>query len=170
MTTSNNINAENLPSSSAALDSDRTPVRNGTVMNISIVIDDLASFNRYVIKEHACSLQANHVAGDNPAESCIVNCLYDELSGWLDNPSMLGFSILSIAVANDKIKDENIELSVGEDKFEVGAFELIKFIGEVAGKNHEIEGGKCGGCGAWNQLNTIRQKARDLLKNLVRIS
>jgi|6_EtaG_2_1085325.scaffolds.fasta_scaffold45816_3 hypothetical protein len=148
------------------LNDDKVDISNGTIIDIQIVIDDLASFNRYIVREHACKLQAPHSSGSNPSESCITNCIYDELSGWLDNPCLLGFSILGINVSKDKIKEEQVQLELKDDVFEVSTFELVKFIGELAGKDHEVERGASG---SERKLQSIRQKARDLLKNLVRI-
>ena len=149
------------------LEEDVVEISNGTIIDIQVVVDDLASFNRYVVREHAYKLQAPHTGGNTPSESCIVNCLYDELSGWLDNPCLLGFSILGISVNKDKIKEEHVQLELKDNTSEVSTFELVKFIGELAGKDHEVENNKIA---SEDKLRSIRQRARDLLKNLVRIS
>lgn len=136
----------------------RIGLSNGTLINISLVIDDLTSFNRYVIKEHGSLLQGDDVFGSRPAADCVANCIYDELSGWLDNPNILGLTVLDITFDENKIEENGIELTA------VSTSDLIKLLGEVASKDHKIEEAPNG---AEVQLQALREKARDLLKRLV---
>ena len=139
---------------------------NGSIINLQLVIDDIAAFNRYIIKEHGNSLQGEDVFGKLPAEDCVANCLYDELNGWLDNPCMLGFSILDISFDENKIEEESVELSTDEGQTTVSTFDLVKFIGEVASKDHEVE---ISGQGSENRLLALREKARLLLQHLAKV-
>jgi len=135
----------------------RVNLANGTIVNIKLVVDDLTAFNRYVIKEHGSPLQGDDVFGKKPASDCVANCLYDELSGWLDNPNILGLTILDITFNENKIEEEHIESTT------VSTSHLIKFIGEVASKDHEVEKAPNG---AEIQLRNLRETARELLKRL----
>tara|TARA_Y100000034_G_C6899045_1_gene415168 strand:+ start:2306 stop:2800 length:495 start_codon:yes stop_codon:yes gene_type:complete len=156
------------PNSPDTIKDDKVEVVNGTIVDIQVGIADLAAFNRYVIREHSYKLQSPLNSGNKFSESCVTNCIYDELSGWLDNPCLLGFTILDINVSRDKIKEEQVQLNLNGNTFEVGTFELIKFIGGLAGKEHEnTDDVKVS---SEDKLQAIRQKARDLLKNLVRIN
>jgi len=141
-------------------------ITNGTIVNLKLVIDDVASFNRYIIKEHGNSLQGEDIFGKTPAIDCVANCIYDELSGWLDNPGMLGFTVLDITFDENKIKEESVELSAASITTVASTFDLIKLIGEIASKNHEIESASNG---AELQLINLREKARKLLKELARV-
>ena len=139
---------------------------NGTIVNLKLVIDDIASFNRYILKEHGNSLQGDDVFGKSPAQDCVANCIYDELSGWLDNPNMLGFTVLDIAFDENKIKEESVELSTEDSTSIVSTFDLVKFIGEIASKDHEAEQTSYG---AEEKLSLLREKARALLQNLAQV-
>jgi hypothetical protein len=139
---------------------------NGTIVNLQLVIDDIASFNRYVLKEHGNSMQGDDVFGKTPAQDCVANCLYDELSGWLDNPSMLGFTVLDITFDQNKINEESVELSTEGTKSIVSTFDLVKFIGEIASKDHSLENGPNG---SQKRLLHLREKARALLQNLAQV-
>ena len=135
----------------------RVDLSNGTIINIKLVVDDLTSFNRYIIKEHGNPLQGDDVFGKKPASDCVANCLYDEISGWLDNPNILGLTVLDITFDENKIEEEHIESTT------VSASNLIKFIGEVASKDHEVEEAPNG---ADIQLRNLREAARELLGRL----
>ena len=135
----------------------RVTLTNGTIINIKLVVDDLTSFNRYIIKEHGNPLQGDDVFGKNPATDCVANCIYDEISGWLDNPSILGLTVLDILFDENKIKEENIQQTT------VNTFDLVKFLGEVAAKDHKIEEAPNG---THIQLTALREKARILLGRL----
>lgn len=137
----------------------RVNLSNGTVINIRLAVDDLTAFNRYIIKEHGSPLQGEDVFGKNPAADCVANCLYDELSGWLDNPSILGLTVLDILFDENKIEEEeNTQSTV------VNTSDLVKFLGEVASKDHRVEAATNG---AEVQLTSLRAKARELLGRLV---
>ena len=136
----------------------RVNLSNGTVINIRLAVDDLTAFNRYIIKEHGSPLQGEDVFGKNPAADCVANCLYDELSGWLDNPNILGLTGLDILFDENKIEEENIQSTV------VNTSDLVKFLGEVASKDHQVEAATNG---AEVQLTSLRAKARELLGRLV---
>lgn len=142
----------------------RVNISNGTLINLKLVVDDATSFNRYVIKEHGSNLQGDDVFGKAPTEDCAANCIYDELSGWLDNPNMLGFTILDITFDKGRINGEDVEISIDSDTVTTNIFNLIKLVGDIASKDHTIEGASNG---AEVQLRNLREKARLLLKNLV---
>jgi hypothetical protein len=136
---------------------DRVDITNGTLINLKLIIDDVASFNRYVIKEHGNAMQGEDVFGKLPATNCVVNCLYDELSGWLDNPSILGLTVLGISFNKNKIEEDN-------SLTPIDPFALIRFIKAVASKDHTLEEAQ-GGAAA--QLTHLREQARELLKELI---
>jgi len=140
----------------------RITLTNGSIINLQLVIDDLAAFNRYVVKEHGNLMQGDDVFGKTPTENCISNCLYDELSGWLDNPNMLGFTILGISFDASKIEEEEVELSTDTKTLKATTFDLLKFVGSVAMKDHALE--------PEEQLEELREHARDLLATLTQIA
>ncbi len=146
----------------------RVNLTNGTLVNLQLVISDIASFNRYVIREHGSTMQGEDIFGKSPVASNVANCVYDELSGWLDNPNILGLTILGISFDENKIEEEAINVSTEEEDVPVttNLFNVIKLIGELASKDHTVEA-TLGGAEA--QLTALREKARTLLKNLPQI-
>ena len=144
----------------------RVALTNGTLVNLQLVISDIASFNRYVIREHGSTMQGEDIFGKSPVASNVANCVYDELSGWLDNPNILGLTILGISFDENKIEEETINVSTKDVPMTTNLFNLIKLIGELASKDHTVESKLDG---AEIQLTTLREKARTLLKNLPQI-
>jgi hypothetical protein len=142
----------------------RINLSNGTLINLKLVIDDIAAFNRYIIKEHGNTLQGEDVFGKLPTVNCVANCVYDELSGWLDNPNILGLTVLDIVFDQNKIEEENIELSTETTTATASTFDLIKLVGEIASKDHEIPSSPEG---AELQLRNLQERARKLLQGLV---
>jgi hypothetical protein len=104
------------------------------------------------------------VFGKNPIANNVANCLYDELSGWLDNPNMLGLTILDISFGENRIDEEILEISDENTAVSTNVFNLIKFIGEIAAKDHLAEADSEDGAIA--QLEVIKEKARAFLKGL----
>ena len=138
---------------------ERVKITNGTLLNIRLAISDSTAFNRYVIKEHGSISQGEDVFGKLPAADCVTNCLYDELNGWLDNPNILGLTILDISFNRNKI--EELDVSAPGP---VNTHNLIKFIGSVAAKKHTLEDDPDE---ALQQLEDFQVQARELLKGLL---
>lgn len=75
---------------------EKLTLKEGLKFTITAAITDAATFNHYVLKEYAPRAQGNLALSKNPAKHTLENCLYDEISGWLDMPSTTGISILNI--------------------------------------------------------------------------
>lgn len=75
---------------------EKLTLKEGLKFTITAAITDVAIFNHYVLKEYAPRAQGNLALSKNPAKHTLENCLYDEISGWLDMPTITGISVLNI--------------------------------------------------------------------------
>jgi len=84
---------------------ERIPLRDSLSFTIQAAITDAAMFNNYILKEYAPKCQGPLGLSKSPAKHTLENCLYDELSGWLDSPTITGISILSIELGPPAFKN-----------------------------------------------------------------
>lgn len=84
---------------------ERIPLRDSLSFTISAAITDAAVFNHYVLKEYAPKCQGPLAISKSPAKHTLENCLYDEICGWLDSPTVTGISILNIEVGPPAFKN-----------------------------------------------------------------
>lgn len=80
-------------------------LKDGIGFTIKAAISNVAVFNHYIVKEYAPKAQGGLSMGKNPAKHTLANCLYDEISGWLDSPTVTGISILDICVDEGAFKN-----------------------------------------------------------------
>jgi hypothetical protein len=85
---------------------ERIPLRDSLSFTIQAAITDAAMFNNYILKEYAPRCQGPLGLSKSPAKHTLENCLYDELSGWLDAPTITGISILSIELGPPAFKNQ----------------------------------------------------------------
>jgi hypothetical protein len=85
---------------------ERIPLRDSLSFTIQAAITDSAMFYNYIIKEYAPKCQGPLSFSKSPAKHTLENCLYDELSGWLDSPTTTGISILSIELGSPAFTNE----------------------------------------------------------------
>ena len=84
---------------------ERIPLKDGVGFTIQGAITNAAAFNHYVLKEHAPRCQGKMALGKSPAKHNLENCIFDEVAGWLDSPSVTGLSILSVSVGSKPFED-----------------------------------------------------------------
>ena len=87
----------------------RVSLKNGIKFNITATITDASVFHHYILKEYAPASQNSFASSKNPAKHTLENCLYDEIAGWLDAPTITGLSILDIEV--DGFAFKNVTLN-----------------------------------------------------------
>jgi len=83
----------------------RIPLKNGVGFTIHGAITNAAAFGHYVLKEHAPRCQGKMALGKSPARHNLENCIFDEVAGWLDAPSVTGLSILEVKVESSAFND-----------------------------------------------------------------
>lgn len=101
----------------------RVPLKAGLVFNITATISDAAIFNHYVLKEYAPRVQGSLAFSKNPAKHTLENCLYDEISGWLDAPTVTGISIVNIDLVLPTVE----ELTLNEEP-KISFSEIVDFL------------------------------------------
>ena len=74
----------------------RIPLKEGLEFTIRAAITDVAVFNHYILKEYAPKCQGVLGISKAPAKHTLENCLYDEVCGWLDSPTLTGLAILEV--------------------------------------------------------------------------
>jgi|LakMenEpi13Jul12_1017406.scaffolds.fasta_scaffold00752_2 hypothetical protein len=84
---------------------ERIPLRDSLAFTIKAAITDASAFSQYVLKEYAPKCQGPLAISKSPAKHTLENCLYDEICGWLDTPTITGVSILSIEVGPPAFKN-----------------------------------------------------------------
>jgi len=84
---------------------EKIALKEGVKFTITAAITDAAVFNHYILKEYAPRVQGSLAFSKNPAKHTLENCLYDELSGWLDMPTITGLAILDIQATSDGFKN-----------------------------------------------------------------
>jgi len=85
---------------------ERMPLKDTLKFTIQIAITDASIFNHYILKEYAPRCQGPLAISKSPAKHTLENCLYDEICGWLDAPSITGISILDIQASSSAFKNE----------------------------------------------------------------
>lgn len=100
---------------SKAIDPKRMYLREGLEFNIRVAITDVASFNHYVLKEYAPRCQGALSISKSPAKHTLENCIYDELCGWLDEPTLTGLSVLEISAKDKPFSDPIVAGSMAGD-------------------------------------------------------
>lgn len=88
---------------------ERMTLKEGLKFTITAAITDAAVFNHYVLKEYAPRVQGSLAMSKNPAKHTLENCLYDEIAGWLDMPTVTGLSILNIEAESSAFKNTIIK-------------------------------------------------------------
>lgn len=84
---------------------ERIALKEGVKFTITAAITDAAVFNHYILKEYAPRSQGILAFSKNPAKHTLENCLYDELAGWMDMPTITGLAILDIQAEPNAFKD-----------------------------------------------------------------
>lgn len=87
----------------------RISLKNGIKFNITAAVTDASVFHHYILKEYAPAVQGVFASSKNPAKHTLENCLYDEIAGWLDTPTITGLTILNIEV--DGLAFKNVTLN-----------------------------------------------------------
>lgn len=105
---------------------ERISLKDGLTFNITVAITDAAIFNHYVLKEYAPRAQGPLAISKSPAKHTLENCIYDECSGWLDNPSMTGLSVLQVNLTNPAFKNHTLN-----DEPKVSFSEIIDLMYDV---------------------------------------
>jgi hypothetical protein len=85
---------------------ERVPLKDALEFTIRAAITDASVFNHYILKEYAPRCQGPLAISKSPAKHTLENCVYDEICGWLDAPSITGISILDIHVGPPAFRNE----------------------------------------------------------------
>ena len=85
---------------------ERVPLRESIGFTIKVAVTDASVFNHYILKEYAPRCQGVLGISKSPAKHTLENCLYDEICGWLDSPTVTGISILSVKIEDPVFKNE----------------------------------------------------------------
>jgi hypothetical protein len=84
----------------------RVLLRDALEFTIRAAITDVSVFNHYILKEYAPKCQGPLAISKNPAKHTLENCVYDEICGWLDAPTVTGISILDIHLGPSAFKNQ----------------------------------------------------------------
>lgn len=144
---------------------ERIPLRDSLSFMISAAITDAAVFNHYVLKEYAPRCQGTLGISKNPAKHTLENCLYDEICGWLDAPSVTGISILDINVGDPAFKNQ-----VLSDDPRVNFREVVDLMYDVCKLQASSRGD--GACVSVDRirLEQLKERCRWLLKNIDKVA
>jgi hypothetical protein len=139
---------------------ERIALKDGIGFTIDGAITSAAAFNHYVLKEYAPKCQGRMALGRNPARHNLENCLFDELAGWLDSPSVTGLSILGVRVGSKPYEDEDLCL---EPRISMsGIFDIMYDVCRM-GAGAEVEGGQATVDAA--RLAELQEKCKLVLKH-----
>lgn len=83
----------------------RIPLKEGLKFTITAAITNASVFNHYILKEYAPRVQGNLALSKSPAKHTLENCVYDEIAGWLDSPSVTGLAILNVEAEASAFKN-----------------------------------------------------------------
>lgn len=143
---------------------DKIHLKDGIGFTIKAAVTNMAVFNHYIVKEYAPKAQGSLSMGRSPAKHTLANCLYDEISGWLDSPTITGLSILDVLVDDAGFK--NISLCK-EPKIQLKEivellYDTCKLDGAAHGQGEYVLIEK-------QKFDEIRQRMKSVLKNLDRV-
>lgn len=144
---------------------ERVPLRDSLSFMISAAITDAAVFNHYVLKEYAPRCQGPLGISKNPAKHTIENCLYDEICGWLDAPSVTGISILDITVGDPAFQNQ-----VLSDDPRINFREVVDLLYDVCKLQASSRGEGALASVDRVRLEQLKERCRWLLKNIQKVA
>lgn len=97
------------------IDPKRIYLREGLEFNIRVAVTDVAAFSHYVLKEYAPRCQGVLGISKSPAKHTLENCIYDEICGWLDEPTLTGLSVLEISTKDKPFSNPVVAGSMAGD-------------------------------------------------------
>ena len=140
---------------------EKVSLKNFIELNIRAAITDASTFNHFILKEYAPKCQGTLSSSKNPAKHTVENCIYDELCGWLDAPTVTGISILNIKISNAALPNALIKEEPKIDFREI--VDLLYDMCKLA-----VSAKESGDYLAVNasRLNSIKDKCKYLLSNI----
>lgn len=143
---------------------ERITLKDGLKFTITATVSNASVFNHYVLKEYAPKVQGPLAISKSPAKHTLQNCLYDEIAGWLDSPSITGISILDVQTEDlaykNKVLNPDPKISFSD------IVDLLYNVCQLGMQDRN----KSPSCNVdEEQLQNIRQKAKHILQNLDKV-
>jgi hypothetical protein len=143
---------------------ERVSLKDGLKFTITATVSNASIFNHYVLKEYAPRVQGVLALSKSPAKHTLENCLYDEIAGWLDSPSITGISILDVQVDNFAYKNKVLNPDT-----KISFSDIVDLLYNVCQLGMQ-DRNKSPSCNVdEEQLQDIRQKAKYILQNLDKV-
>lgn len=143
---------------------ERIALKGGLTFTITAAITDASVFNHYVLKEYAPRCQGPLALSKSPAKHTLENCVYDEICGWLDAPSVTGLSVINVELNSPLFKNQilNEEPKINFGEILDLMYDVVKL--ETWAKQH----------GAYlivdkERLEQLSQKCKLLLKHVDKV-
>lgn len=143
---------------------ERVPLKDGLKFTITAAVTNASVFNHYVLKEYAPKVQGPLALSKSPAKHTLQNCLYDEIAGWLDSPSVTGISILDVQAQDLAYKNKILNTDP-----KISFSDIVDLLYNVCQLGMQ-DRNKSPSCNVdEEQLQEIRQKAKHILQNLDKV-
>jgi hypothetical protein len=143
---------------------ERVSLKDGLKFTITAAVTNASTFNHYVLKEYAPKVQGVLAISKSPAKHTLQNCLYDEIAGWLDSPSITGISILDVEVSDPAFKNKTLNADP-----KIMFSDIIDLLYNVCQLGVQ-DRNKSPSCNVdEEQLQDIRQKAKYILQNIDKV-
>jgi hypothetical protein len=144
---------------------ERIILKEGLQFKITAAVTNASTFNHYVLKEYAPKVQGVLAVSKSPAKHTLQNCLYDEIAGWLDSPSITGMAILSVEVENEtayknKMLNSDPKITLSD------IVDLLYNVCQLGMQDRS----RAPSCNVdEEQLQEIRQKAKHILQSINKV-
>jgi hypothetical protein len=143
---------------------ERVSLKDGLKFTITATVTNASTFNHYVLKEYAPKVQGALAISKSPAKHTLQNCLYDEIAGWLDSPSVTGISILDVEVSDFAFKNKILNSDP-----KIVFSDIVELLYNVCQLGMQ-DRNKSPSCNVdEEQLQEIRQKAKYILQNIDKV-
>jgi hypothetical protein len=140
---------------------ERVYLKDGLKFTITAAVCNASTFNHYVLKEYAPKVQGALALSKSPAKHTLENCLYDEIAGWLDSPSITGIAILDVQVDNFAYKNKTLNPDP-----KVSFSDIVNLLYNVCQLGMQ-DRNKSPSCNVdEEQLEDVREKAKYILQHL----
>lgn len=143
---------------------ERIPLKDGLKFTITATVTNASTFNHYVLKEYAPKVQGPLALSKSPAKHNLQNCLYDEIAGWLDSPTITGISILDVQVNDSAFKNKTLNVDP-----KIMFSDIIDLLYNVCQLGMQ-DRNKSPSCNVdEEQLQDIREKAKHILQHIDKV-
>lgn len=143
---------------------EKVSLKDGLKFTITATVTNASTFNHYVLKEYAPRAQGTLALSKSPAKHTLQNCLYDEIAGWLDSPSVTGISILDVKVEDLAFKNKTLNADP-----KISFSDIIDLLYNVCQLGMQ-DRNKSPSCNVdEEQLQEIREKAKYILQHVDKV-